>query len=88
MTQDFSWTGTHVSGSTACAVVKYCGPTNTRGSRWIASIRRDRETVWRGSVPFQDGPISAALTACVKAGVEWQAVTCHSIDADTYCVGF
>ena len=88
MAQDFSWTGTNVSGSTACAVVKYCGPTNTRGSRWIASIRRDRETVWRGSVPFQDGPISAALTACAKAGVDWAPVSCHSIDADTYCVGF
>jgi len=88
MAQDFRWTGAYVSGSTACAVVKYHGPTNSRGSRWIASIRRDRETVWRGSAPFQDGPIAAALAACAKGGADWQPVSCHSIDADTYCVGF
>jgi len=88
MNQGFHWTGAYVSGSTACAVVKYYGPTNSRGSRWIASIKRDRETVWRGSVPFEDGPISAALTACAKAGVDWAPVSCHSIDANTYAVGF
>jgi hypothetical protein len=84
MAQDFSWTGSYVLGSTACAVVRYSGASR----RWTASIRRDQETVWRGSVPFEDGPIAAALTACIKAGVDWAPVSCHSIDSDTYAVGF
>jgi hypothetical protein len=84
----FHWTGTHVSGSRACAVVRYAGATDTRGSRWLATIKRDPDTTWRGSATFQEGPITAALRAAGKAGVEWQAVTCHSIDANTYAVGF
>lgn len=88
MTFPIHWTGTHVSGATACAVVRYAGPTNTRGSRWIATIRRDRETVWRAFVPFADGPLAAAVAAAAKGGTDWQPVSCHSIDADTYAVGF
>jgi hypothetical protein len=84
----FHWTGSHVDGSCACAVVRYAGPTNTRGSRWLATIKRDSTTTWRGSATFEEGPITAALRAANKAGVEWQALTCHSIDSDTYCVGF
>ncbi len=84
----FQWTGTHVSGSRACAVVRYSGPTDKRGSRWLATVKRDRQTTWRGSATFAEGPITAALRAASKAGVDWQALTCHSIDADTYAVGF
>ena len=84
----FHWTGTHVSGSTACAVVKYHGPTNNRGSRWIATIKRGRGEVWRASVPFQEGPITAAVAAAAKFGTNWEPVSCHSIDQDTYAVGF
>jgi hypothetical protein len=84
----FQWTGSHVSGSRACAVVKYHGPTNTRGSRWIATIKRDSDHTWRGSASFDEGPISAALRAASKASVPWKAITCHSIDTDTYCIGF
>ena len=84
----FNWTGHHVSGSRVCAVVKYHGPTDTRGSVWIATIKRDSETIWRASVPFAAGPITAALKAADKGSVEWAALTCHTIDPDTYCVGF
>jgi hypothetical protein len=84
----FHWTGTHVAGSRACAVVRYSGPTNTRGSRWLATVKRDAQTVWRGSATFEEGPITAALRAAAKAGVSWEALTCHSIDPDTYAVGF
>ena len=77
-----------MNGSRACAVVKYHGPTNSQGSRWIATIRRDSSNVWRASVPFLDGPITAALKAANKGGVPWEAITCHSIDPDTYCIGF
>lgn len=88
MAQDFSWTGTHVQGSTACAVVKYHGATDRRGSRWIATIKRDSQTIWRASVPFEEGPIAAALTVCIKQKLDWAPTSCHSIDADTYAIGF
>jgi hypothetical protein len=84
----FHWTGSHVSGSRACASVRYVGATNIRGARWLATIKRDSSTVWRGSATFQEGPITAALRAATKAGVEWQALTCLSLDTDTYVVGF
>jgi hypothetical protein len=84
----FRWTGTHVSGSTAAAVVRYHGPTNTRGSRWIATVKRGGGEVWRASVPFQEGPLAAAVAAVGKFGATWSPVSCHSIDPDTYCVGF
>ena len=85
---DFNWTGSHVSGSTACAVVKYHGPTNSRGSRWIATITRGADCKWRASVTFADGPIAAAMAAAAKGGVDWQPTSCHSIDPDTYAIGF
>ena len=88
MNNSFHWTGSHVDGSRPCAVVRYSGPTAIRGSRWLATIKRDSENKWRGSATFEEGPITAALRAADKAGVEWQAVTCHNIDPDTYAVGF
>jgi len=84
----FNWTGSYVSGSTTCAVVKYLGPTNTRGSRWSATIQRDSECTWRASVTFADGPIAAALAAAAKGGVNWQPTSCHTINQDTYAIGF
>ena len=84
----FQWTGSHVSGSRACATVKYHGPTNTLGSRWIATVRRDSDHTWRGFATFDEGPITAALRAADKGGIPWEALSCHSIDPDTYCVGF
>ena len=84
----FQWNGAFVEGSRSSAVVKYSGATNTRGSRWLATIKRDSQTTWRGSSTFEEGPITAALRASAKAGVAWECMTCHSIDPDTYCVGF
>lgn len=82
------WTGTYVTGATACAVVRYHGPTNRRGSRWLATIRRDAGTVWRASVPFGDGPLAAARAAADRGGVSWSLTTCHTLDPDAYVVGF
>jgi len=60
------------------AVVQYVGATNTRGSRWRASIRRGvgADNVWRASVPYADGP-DAAASAVVDAfnaamGADWR----------------
>lgn len=85
---EFHWTGTYVSGSTACAIVRYHGPTDTKGSRWIATITRGIDVVWRGTVTFADGPIEAALAACQRGGVDWTPTSCNSMDSDTYVVGF
>jgi hypothetical protein len=44
-------------------VVTYAPATNTRGSRWIATIKRGNATAdrFRASVPYADGPDAAAL---------------------------
>ena len=49
-------------------VVKYHGPTDTKGSRWIATIRRgsQRQDVYRASVSFNEGPDAAAQDAVDK----------------------
>lgn len=46
--------------------VSYKGPTNTRGSVWVATIRRGNQPrdVVRVRVPFADGPDAAALACC------------------------
>jgi hypothetical protein len=88
MTSPLIWTGHHVHGSTACAVVRYRGATDTRGSRWFATIKRGGDETWRASVPFEDGPLAAATAAAAKFGADWTPVDCHSIDSDTYAIGF
>ena len=81
------WTGSYLQGSTVCAIVKYRGP-RVKGSVWLATIKRDAETTWKGSATFQEGPIVAALNALAKAGVAWPVTSSHTIDSDTYCIGF
>lgn len=85
------WTGHYVTGARPCASVRYAGPTGHRGSRWIATIRRGKDLTYRASLPFTDGPIEAALAACVKAGVpHWNVDHCASLDAvgDHYIISF
>jgi len=62
------------------AIVKYCGPTNCRGSRWIATINRGSEArhKFRAIVPFEQGPDAAAAAVTAKAAkcfnANWQLV--------------
>jgi len=62
------------------AVVRYCGPTNCRGSRWIATIKRGSEPQhqFRVSVPYEQGPDAAAAAVISKAaryfGIKWHFV--------------
>ena len=68
-------------------VVKYHGPTDTKGSRWTATIRRgsQRQDVFRASVSFNEGP-DAAVQAAVdkfnqKMESDWVVLSFpHSID--------
>ena len=45
--------------------VEYRGPTDRRGSQWVAVIRRGRQRsdCYRAAVPFADGPDAAARAA-------------------------
>lgn len=45
--------------------VEYRGPTETRGSQWVAVIRRgrNRSDCYRATVPFKEGPDTAARAA-------------------------
>lgn len=82
-----TWTGTHISGSRPAVVVRYHGPTNTKGSCWRATLKRDSETTWRGSAPFQDGPVAAWNALRFKHGLhDWTVERIGSIDPDTYVI--
>ena len=56
-------------------VVRYLGATDTKGSRWSASLDRGGEHKWRAGVPYQDGPDAAVAAVLLKAnaalGVSW-----------------
>jgi len=80
------WNGSYISGSHPAIIVRYIGPTNTRGSRWLATLKRDSETTWRGYACFEDGPLAAALELLNKQGLDWSLKDCASIDPDTYSI--
>jgi hypothetical protein len=84
----FTWDGHSLSPSFGKAVtVKYHGATNTRGSRWVASVKRDRHTTWRASATYQDGPIAAfnALRRKYVADLgDWTVAAVGSLDSETY----
>lgn len=91
------WTGTRVEGSKAAAVVKYTPATSKRCSRWTATLNRGRDCIYRASVPFDQGPMAAAEAAAARMLADcqtgnyrpqWKAVSVHSLDETTYCVGF
>jgi hypothetical protein len=50
------------------ARTRYAGPTNTRGSRYVASIRRDNERTYRATVHYDAAlsPSENALAAALK----------------------
>lgn len=49
--------------------VKYAGPTNSRGSRWIASCRIDNERTVRCTLPYRHEVASGSVNA-LPAAVE------------------
>ena len=52
--------------------VEYRGPTDRRGSQWVAVIRRGRKRsdCYRAAVPFADGPDAAAWAAVERFNSE------------------
>ena len=68
--------------------VKYHGATNSRGSRWKATLKRDRETTWSAMATFEDGPV-AAFNALRRKHVDmigdWVVAAVGQADSgDTY----
>jgi len=49
-------------------LVKYAGATNTKGSRWMATLSRGGhpESLAKASVSYQEGPDAAALAVVEK----------------------
>ena len=85
------------------AKVRYTGPTNYRGSRWIATIRRDNERTYRVIDPYRSelpsGSVNALDTAraCLAkmladnhsetSASDYVAIPAE-LDADTYAFTF
>jgi hypothetical protein len=84
------------------AKVRYAGPTNSRGSRWVASVYRDRDRTFRATVGYDHAlpsgarnALPAALKAFEKARADIDAdlredyvAIPGDFDADTYIFTF
>jgi hypothetical protein len=86
------WTGTGVYPAPYGALVRYLGPTDHKGSRWVATISRDGEHT-RAYVPYTDGPIAAAIAAETKYAASINVAprkptTVIHLTPDCYAVGF
>jgi hypothetical protein len=78
-------------------VVEYSGATGSRGSRWVATITRGRDTAdrFRAAVPYESGPDAAALAAVdrfnASLGADWKligaALSLNGGDRYAYPVG-
>ena len=80
----------HPANYRAGAVVRYCGATDTKGSRWVATVIRGPgvENRYRVTVPYQDGPDSAVAAVVSRFnevnGTAWIVDPCAaSIDGGT-----
>lgn len=49
--------------------VRYAGPTDTKGSRWIATMRRDNERLFRATASYNHDLPSGADNALAAARV-------------------
>jgi hypothetical protein len=85
----YQWDGHGIRGSAPVVVVKYHGPTNTRGSRWKATLKRDSQTTYTAMATFEDGPV-AAFNALRRKHVDelggWIVGAIGTIDPDTYAI--
>ena len=76
-----AWNGHYLEAAKPCALVRYAGATDTKGSRWLATLRRGADSVFRASVDYESGPLEAAAKACEKAGCShWKPCASASLD--------
>jgi hypothetical protein len=76
-------------------LVRYRGATDTRGSRWVATLTRGAGPDWKlsATVPYQSGPDAAAAAVVaqfnVKHSTSWRVdPTALSLDGgDLYAYG-
>jgi len=88
---NLEWNGHSVNGSKgSCALVKYLGPTDYKGSRWKATVSRDSETMWSAIASYDDGPIVAVENLIEKYGLDWEVRGCAHVGGidSTYAVWF
>ena len=65
---------------------KYIGPTNTKGSRIKASLRRDNKTLWTASVPF-DHALNCEERHALAARALLQKYAPHQLTETLYVAG-
>jgi hypothetical protein len=82
------WNGRSLRGARQCAVVKYVGQSNTRPSRWIAKLGDSNGAKFRAAVPFDDGPVAAAMKLAAKMGQDWKPTHIACVDPSNYVVTF
>jgi hypothetical protein len=84
----YLWDGHGMRGSLPVVTVKYLGATDTRGSRWKATLKRDSQT-YTAMATFEDGPV-AAFNALRRKHVDelggWIVGAIGTIDPDTYAI--
>ena len=77
---DIQWTGHHLQGQTPAIMVKYKSPTLNKPSAWIATLKRDRTTIYRVTSPYSDGPIVAAQKCLDESGLGLILSSAHTLD--------
>src|SRR5438309_2140569 len=69
--------------------VRYAGPTNTKGSRWIATLRRDSKRTYRATVNYDHAEPSGAQNAIRAAWECWRKARNDLIPAGkNYCTDY
>lgn len=86
---NIQWTGHHLQGQTPAVMVKFKSPTSSRPTAWIATIKRDRETIYRVISSYSDGPIVAAQKCLEKSGLGLVLSSAYTLDPyeDVYIFG-
>lgn len=86
------WNGSYVTGGDGATptglLVRYHGPTNTLGGRWVATLRHsDGSRAAAFTASFQTGPLAAARGLLDRQGWQhWALLSIAYVDGDTYHV--
>lgn len=69
--------------------VRYAGPTETRGARWIATLRRDNERTYRATVSYDSGKPEGARNAIDAAWECWREARKDLVEpGKNYCLDY
>lgn len=82
------WNGRSLRGVRQCFNVEYAGATNTRPSRWIAKVSDNNGARRSAAVPFDDGPVAAAMKLLAELELDWKPTHISQVSPTTYVVTF